>query len=369
MYAVLLLAGAVNLTAAVVLVSTQPDRAHDLDTMYRWCRQWALDGTSLYTGADALTDYPPNAIPVLAVIALLPWRPLVAIWTVATAALTPLLAYVTVRATTRLRGSAVVLPVLLFLSWAAPRTLLQFSVVSMTAAFAAVWIAQTRPTLSGLSLGLALAKPHIAAPCFLWTLCTRRWRVAITAALVVLASFAAYAARIPENPLLVARGYAQVIATTYAGPEGLVGLTSIRAWTRSAGKYSDIVWIAASVLLLALACWTAARTRAGCTDDRMIALGTLNVWSLLTFYHNGHNLILMFPAFLYLLCGDGTFTSARIVAIAALQLAMMFDVPTRLGPLAPPHGWQHVVIRDFDRAIALVMFCGLVVAGRRCDPE
>jgi hypothetical protein len=237
----------------------------------------------------------------------------------------------------------------------------------MTAAFAAVWIADARPKLSGLSLGLALAKPHIAAPCFLWTLCTRRWRVAITAALVVLASFAAYAARIPENPALVARGYAQVIAATYAGPEGLVGLTSIRAWARTAGEYADIVWIAGSILLLTLACWTAARTRAGCTDGRMIALGTLNLWSLLTFYHNGHNLILMFPAFLYLLCGDGAFTSARIVAIAALQLTMMFDVPTRLGPLAPAHGWQHFAIRDFDRVIALLMFCGLVVAGRRCS--
>jgi hypothetical protein len=55
------------------------------------------------------------------------------------------------------------------------------------------------------------------------------------------------------------------------------------------------------------------------------------LWSLLAVYHNGHNLILLLPAFVYVLMApDGATDRERIVAAALLQAAMMADAPVRL---------------------------------------
>jgi hypothetical protein len=80
---------------------------------------------------------------------------------------------------------ALTVPTLFYLCWAAPRTLLQFSLLSMTLACAATLIVDSRWLLSGALLGLALFKPHIAGPFALWMLVTGRIRSFVFAGTVV----------------------------------------------------------------------------------------------------------------------------------------------------------------------------------------
>ena len=193
----LLLAGAaalVNIAAGAVIAMRDPARASDLLVMHEWCRAWVIDGRSLYAGADASTDYPPNAIVLLSPLALAPVRWLVPLWTVGAVALTPVLPWLVMRAAAprRYGPGSLIVPALLYLCWAAPRTLLQFSLLSMTLACAALLVADTWPRTAGVALGLALLKPHIAGPVALWMLATRRTRALLVAIAVVAIGWAVY---------------------------------------------------------------------------------------------------------------------------------------------------------------------------------
>ena len=260
----LAVAACVNVAAGVTISLTDPDRAADLWPMYEWCRAWLVGGESLYTGPAASTDYPPNAIVLLSPMALVPQRWLVPLWTVFAAALTPVLPWLVMRAAARRERAALAVPVLLYLCWAAPRTLLQFSVLSLTLGALALWLADTRPLGAGIALGLALSKPHIAGPMALWMLVTGRIRPLVTAIAVAAAGWAVYDARIGESPLTTAAGLWHVLGADYTGADGLVGRTSIRGWTQLAASDAatgDAIWIALAAALLAAVCWIAARAR------------------------------------------------------------------------------------------------------------
>ena len=264
----LLAAACINIAAGVTLALADPRRAADLRVMYEWCRGWLIDGQSLYTAADAATDYPPNAIVLLAPLAFAPARWLVLLWVAGAVALTPVLPWLVVRAAAgpdRGRRDLVV-PVLLYLCWAAPRTLLQFSLLSMTLACVALVAADRRWIAGGVALGLALIKPHLAGPIALWMLATGRLRPLAAAAAVVLGGWAVYDARIGESPLTTVTAYWRVLGSQYAGPGGLVGLTGIRGLTRLAVSDSanaDVLWLALSALPSSCsACWRRAIDRA-----------------------------------------------------------------------------------------------------------
>src|SRR6185295_13456853 len=132
--ALLAVAAAVNMAAGVALALRDPRRASDLWTMVEWCRAWLIEGRSLYSGADAFTDYPPNAIVLLSPLALFPQRWVVPMWTAGALLLTPVLPWLVMRcaAPAQRRLLALTVPTLFYLCWAAPRTLLQFSLLSMT---------------------------------------------------------------------------------------------------------------------------------------------------------------------------------------------------------------------------------------------
>ena len=259
----LAVAACINVAAGVTLALRDPNRASDLWTMYGWCRAWLVGGQSLYAAADAATDYPPNAIVLLSPLALVPQRWVVPLWTIGAVALTPVLPWLVVRCASRDRGPlALSVPVLLYLCWAAPRTLLQFSLLSMTLACVALCVADAHQFAAGVALGLALFKPHIAGPIALWMLVTARFRPLIAAAIVVVLGAAVYDARLGESPATTAAGWWKVIGSTYAGSDGLVGHTSIRAWAQMAAHDPVIaatLWIAASVLLLVVLCGIAMR--------------------------------------------------------------------------------------------------------------
>src|SRR2546430_5819553 len=152
-----------NRGVGVALALNQPSAHADLRTLHDWCRRWLIEGGCLYSAPNSATDYPPHAIVFLSPIALLPFEQLVPVCAALTLALTPLLAYFVVRSMSpRTRLSAAAMPVLLFLCWGGVRTLLQFSRFSLTLAFAAAVFADSRAVPSGICLGIALAKPHIA---------------------------------------------------------------------------------------------------------------------------------------------------------------------------------------------------------------
>ena len=220
----LALAAAINIVVAVVLATGDSRRASDLHTMYEWCRAWLIAGRSLYTGPNAVTDYPPHAIVWLAPIATVPRRWIVPLWTAMAVVLTPLLPWLVMRSAARRATGpmTIAIPVLLYLCWAAPRTLLQFSVLSLTLASLSALIADERPIVSGLTLGLALFKPHIAGPVALWMMISGRLRPILIAAAIVIGGLLLYDTRIGESPLTTALAWGSVIRSEYAGSDGFV---------------------------------------------------------------------------------------------------------------------------------------------------
>jgi hypothetical protein len=303
--AALAVAAATNLGVGFALALRQPSRAADLATMYDWCGAWLRDGQHLYSVAGASTDYPPNAIVLFSPIALVPFAWLVPLWATVTLVLTPALAYVAVRA---IRPdwdwSRALPPVLLFMCWAGTRTLLEFSRLSLALAFIAVLLADSRRVASGVFLGLALAKPQIAGPIALWAIATKRFRMVAVAATVVLIGIGVYFVRTHADPVVEIRGYWRVLIEIYGDAGVLTGWTSVRPWahaltaTPAAG---DRLWMLAAAILLVVPCTIAARNRGPLAAGTAgAALSAFCLWSLLTFYHIGNNLILMLPAFLLL---------------------------------------------------------------------
>ena len=358
--ALLAVAAAVNMAAGVALALRDPRRAIDLWTMVEWCRAWLIEGRSLYTGADAFTDYPPNAVVLLSPLALLPQRWVVPMWTAGALLLTPVLPCVVMRCAVPARRGlfALIVPTLLYLCWAAPRTLLQFSLLSMTLACAAMLIVDSRSLASGALLGLALFKPHIAGPFGLWMLVTARIRSFVVAAVVVVVGLLVFDARASESPMTTLTGWWSVLGRAYGGPDGLVGHTNLRAWALATVEdpaRADAIWIVLSVVLLVALCGLAMRDRLRDLADGGMAIPAMFcLWSLLTIYHNGNNMILMLPAFAFLWFRDDRRASPwRWLGILVLQAALAFDVPVRLSAEAPSLGWGRIAIEQFDRCVVL----------------
>jgi hypothetical protein len=340
--------------------------------IYDWCHGWLLYGQELYVDPHATTDYPPNAIVTFAPLVWVPMSWLVPLWGAVTLSMSPLLAYLVVRSICpRSRPATALVPTLLFLCWGGVRTLLEFSRLSMTLGVLAIVNADVRPVASGVSLGLALAKPHIAGPMMLWALFTRRARVATAAIAVVTAGFTVYCVRAHVSPVDVVVGYARILLSFYAGADRLVGRTSVRPWWLAlAGDQAlgDILWSLGSVLLLIVPCRIAMRGRNVADVRAGAGPALLCLWSLLTIYHIGNNLILLLPAFAFLLLVDDPATAwwRRGVA-SAIQIAMMFDIPVHLASWVPDRGPLFLVVRDFDRVVVLVTFVSVTFQWRRME--
>jgi len=363
---------AANLLAGVWLALVQPSRARDLSMIDEWCRGWLFHGQELYVDPHATTDYPPNAIVTLAPLALMPKAWLAPVSAAITFCVSPLLAYLVVRLVCpRAPPGAALVPTLLFLCWGGVRTLLEFSRLSMTLAFLASIHPDRRPVASGVSLGLALAKPHIAGPMMLWAIFTRRTRLVAVAVTVVAVLFALYCARARVGPLGVVTGYGRILLSFYSGADALVGRTSLRPWWIALAGHQavgDILWSVGALVLLIVPCAIAMRDR-NVSDLRSAAAPALFcLWSLLTIYHIGNNLILVLPAFVFLLLLDDPATVWWRTGVAsAIQIAMMLDIPVHLASRVPEHGALFLIARDFDRVVVLVTFVSVALLWRRLE--
>jgi len=356
---------------AVGLALRDPSRASDLSLMYDWCRGWIVGGERRYTVLHEAADYPPYALVFLSPLGLLPRRLIVPVWTVLGVALAAMLPYLAVRCATA-RARAAVLPMLLFWCWTSTRTLLQFTALSLALALASALVAETRPTLSGVALGLALFKPHIAGPFALWALVSRRFRMLAVAIAVVVAGFLTYAVRVGDNPIDTLRGYVPWLVEVYSGEHALTGRTGIRGFVSAAVSNPaavDALWIGTALALLVLAVWLAWRDPRRPLQDRGIAVPALfALWSLSAIYHNVNNLILMLPAFVFLWFVDaGGRGTRRWVQIACLQAVLTLDVPTRLAGLVPRGTLAAFLVEHFDRLLVLACYVDVAVAWWRAS--
>ena len=346
----------------------EPARASDLLTLYGWCRAWALTGSPLYPDPNGSTDYPPNAIVMLSPLSILSWPTYLVTCLLMGLVATLLLPYLVTRCAGRGSRTVTVWATLLFLCWASARTLLQFSTPIMALMFAAVALVESKPIASGLLLGLALAKPQFAAPVAAWMLLSSHVRAPFVAAVVVLAGWIAFDAHAHLGLLTTLTSYWNVLVSVYSGSEGFIGRTSVRAWTLAlagGSRWGDGLWLVAAAVLSLVPCRVAmVDSRSGGSSGA--ALSLFCIWSLLVFYHDSSHLIMMLPAFVFLLAAEDTSNARqRWYFLGFLQVFLMYDVPNRLGTHSLNSAALTALALNFDRLLAIATFVYVARVWRR----
>jgi hypothetical protein len=353
-----------NLAAAVVIVE-DPQRALDLDTMMRWGHAWLVDGLNVYGQPSSVTDYPPNAIVVLSPLSLLSLSVAVPLWAAVNIAMLVAAPYLAARFYRPFAPfRVIVLPILMFLCWGGNRTLLQFTLLALTCSMAALLLADRRPSLSGVCLGLALIKPQVAVPVLLWTMFTRRWRILANAVGVVAAGFAVFCIRSHAGPLNVLGQWMHILAMYHTDNSVLMGLSELRPLVLAAGQRGsnvDMVVTGVTIALLLGICVAGFQEARARTGILYAAPPLAACWALLAVYHLTYGFVVLLPVLMTLTLSGAEHSRLRTSIFWVLQLGLMFDIPT-LGRLAGLRGAPlfDVVLIHADRVLMLTLFAGLV---------
>lgn len=371
-------AALVNLSAGLVIASW-PDRQIDLESVRGWIQQWLIDGTNLYVVPGAATDYPPHAIVALTPLAVIPGEWIVALWAAFNLALVVLAPYLALRiARPEWPRRVLLLPLLMFLCWGGSRTLLQFTLLALVFGLLSMKLADRRPGLSGICLGLALMKPQIAVPFVLWTIFTRRVQTIVVALVVVVSGLALFCVFAHTGPFAVIRGYADVLGRLYLLDEDLrmVGLAQLRPLILFAVPDVDLasaLAVAFAIGLLILVVVIGARERNRPGEFWISAPPLAAVWSLLTFYHLTYGFLLLLPvATLLIFLNDTATRSMRRTVFWIMQAALMFDIPNMWPRLASlviadrPTPFE-VLASHADRILMAALFVSLVVIAKKVE--
>lgn len=358
-----------NLAIGLV-VSLQPERFTDLESVMRWGREWLVYGSNVYALPDHLVDYPPHAVVLLSPLSLLPPGAAAPLWVMVNLGLAFLAPYLAARFfQPRAPFRTILLPILMFVSWWGTHTLVQFSLLALTLSMAALAMADRRPSASGVVLGMALMKPQVALPAFFWALFTRRWRVAATAMATVTVGFALFCARAHVGPGAVVERYLAILGTGYTGNAIMTGVSDLRPVVRAlVSNVSEVDLITGGIALALLAGICAAGFQEGRARNRALyaAPPLVACWSLLTFYHLSYGFVVMLPVLMLLLSNDTQQTRLRKALFWVLQIGLMIDVPgaARRAGLAdvPVLG---VALLQVDRLLVLLIFVGLVTLAWR----
>jgi Glycosyltransferase family 87 len=359
-----------NLAAGVV-VSSQTHRLYDLEWIMLWGRYWLVEGTNVYEpGSWGPVDYPPNAIVLLSPLGLLPLGLAHPIWmllNIAMAIVAPYYAARFFRPHDPFR--IIALPVLMFLCWGGMRTLTQFTLVVLTCSMAAMITADRRPIVAGAWLGLAMMKPHVALPVFLWSVYTRRWAIVFTSSAVVAALIAVFCARAGAHPLWMAVRYVEILAVHHTGDAIHAGISELRPLIyQLVADVSDVDAIAISVALGLLAGICVAGFQEGAARKKVLyaAPPLVACWSLMSFYHLTYGFVILLPVMMLLALNDTRRSRLRRSVFWLLQVGMMFDVPglSRRAGLANTALFTNV-LAHVDRALILTLLVGLVVLAWR----
>ena len=361
----LLLAALAALNLALGLVMF---KSVDFQTMHGWTADWLWHGINLYAG-ESYTDYPPDAIVTLAPIALLPLTPSAWLWALTNIALAiaaPIIAAKAVREDAR--AADIALLTLTFLAWSATRSLLQYSLLTLVFGLLAWRLADRRPWVAGVLLGLAVMKPQSALPFCLWVVFTGRWRLVLPSVLTVAVLWLAYCARVGAAPLAVAADYVAIMREMYAGPYQQVGHSE---FARLAPAGSADLWrmltalgtfglIATTVLQYLL------RVPQGKEGHRRFPAlpGMVAAAVLITFRHLSYAFVALLPAVAWLLLDDEPESQpARRRLFWFMQAGLIVDVPTAgrlLEGLGVPLGAVGTLLGHADRLFLVACFLGLV---------
>jgi hypothetical protein len=318
-------------------------------------------------------DYPPNAIVLLSPLGLLPPRVAPVIWMAANTGMTMVAPYCAARFFRPHDPLRVIaLPIALFLCWGGVRTLTQFTLVALTCSMAAMLAAVRRPLVGGAWLGVALLKPQVALPVFLWSLFTRRWSVALVALAIAGGLIGLFCVRAGSHPLGLAGGYAGTLAAYHTGEAILSGLSELRPLLyQLVGDAAFVDVAAGSIALASMAGICVAGFQEGAVRPRVLyaAPPLVACWALMTFYHLTYGFVVLLPVLMLLALNDATHSRLRKTLFWVLQLGMMFDIPglsRRAGLAGPGFGG---VLAHADRALIAVLFVGLVVLAWREAPD
>jgi hypothetical protein len=362
-----------NLAAGVV-ISSRPERQSDLSMIQRWGRAWMVNGSNVYRSDAEEVDYPPHAIVVLSPLGAFPGTAGVPFWASLNLALGVLAVYLAVRtARPEAPPGAIALPMAMFLCWGGFRTLLQFSLLTLTFGLAAMALADRRPAGSGICLGLALMKPQMAIPFVLWAIFTRRLRTLMVAAAVVVSGFLAYCLRAWVSPVDVVVRYTEILRDVYWDPTAnLAGLAEVRplvALMVSSADGVNALTATLALVLLAGICtlgYLEGRHRA---TPMFSAPALAGVWSLMTFHHLTYGFILLLPAATLLLYAEQPESRAlRARIFWLLQAGLMCDVPGLWRwsgmPLHLPSSVGDVLLHA-DRVLILILFAAMTTLSLR----
>jgi Glycosyltransferase family 87 len=373
----LLLWGALALLnlAAGVVVSSQAHRLYDLESVMRWGHYWLVEGTNVYEpGRWGSVDYPPNAVVLLSPLGLLSLAAAHPIWLFMNLAMTILAPYYAARFFRPHDPFRVIaLPILMFLCWGGVRTLTQFTLAALTCSMVAMAVSLRRPIAGGAWLGLALMKPQVAVPVFLWSVFTRRWSVALTALAVAGGLVAVFCLRSDAQPLWVAVNYIEILAVHHTGEAILAGISELRPLIRQlATETSDVDAMAGSIALGLIAGICVAGFQEGSVRKRVLyaAPPLVACWSLMTFYHLTYGFVILLPVMMLLALNDAPRSRLRVALFWLMQLGMMFDVPglSRRAGLIETLLFTNVLAHA-DRALMVILFVGLVALAWREVPE
>jgi hypothetical protein len=259
----------------------------------------------------------------------------------------------------------IALPILMFLCWGGVRTLTQFTLVALVCSMAALVAANRRPIAGGAWLGVAMMKPQVAVPVFLWTVFTRRWSVVLTSLAVVTVLVAVFCLRAHAHPLWTAGKYLEILAVHHTGEAILAGVSEFRPLIRQlVTDVSDVDAIANSIALGLLAGICVAGVQEGTARKHVLyaAPPLVACWSLMTFYHLTYGFVILLPVLMLLALNDTKVSTLRTSLLWMLQLGMMFDIPglSRRAGLAGTPIFVNVLAHA-DRLLMVTLFVGLVV--------
>ena len=359
-----------NLGAGVV-ISSQTHRLYDLESMMRWGHYWLVEGRNVYEpGRWGAVDYPPNAVVLLSPLGLLSPSAAHAVWmlpNIAMAILAPYFAARFFRPHDPFR--VIALPILMFLCWGGVRTLTQFTMTALVCSMVAMAAANRRPIASGIWLGLAMMKPQVAVPVFLWSVFTRRWRIVLTSLAVVAGLIAVFCLRAGAHPGWVAARYIEILAIHHTREAILSGVSELRPLIHQlVADVSDVDAIASSIALGLLAGICVAGVQEGAARKHVLyaAPPLVACWSLMTFYHLTYGFVILLPVLMLLALNDAKASTLRKTLFWVLQLGMMFDIPglSRRAGLAGTPPFENVLAHA-DRALVATVFVGLVVLAWR----
>lgn len=353
--AALAAAAAVNVLAGLFW-ATSWERIGDFTQVMAWSGAW-LRGANPYAAADSLTDYPPNALVLLAPLGALALHWALTVWIAINIVLAAVIGWMSSRLAPfgrwALAFGALVVMLPPF------RTLNQFSIAAFAPALAGVLLAPRYPVAAGVAIGLSLIKPHIGGPVLLWAIAARRWTTVAVAAAVPLLLSGAYALHARVAPGQLVRDYTAAIARTQNRPPddlipGVTNLQPLLEWTGLAPTaLQALIAMALGIVLLAI--YLRRRDR-GDFDLRFVAAACL--LSLLAFRHLSYNLLLAIPALAFV----WTRASWALPAITVISFAVLIA--------SPPTVWRHVIeprgwTTPFDFAVPHLyraVLCALMLA-------